>query len=562
VKNKKSNFTIVVWSGAPTINRKAATVLQEYIFKISGCSIPITATENPATKHQIIVGTSKKLVKTDTAGLGADGILIKMVNNTLLITGGNRKGVLYAAYTFLEDYLGCHYYGYGNLKVPQTNVLMLPARINKKETPSFDYRMMHFPDAFDPNYCDWRKINYVFEDWGLWVHSFKDLAPASLYFKSHPEYFALINGRRDSAQLCPSNAQLPIIVANHLREKIKAMPNAKYWSVSQNDNPNYCKCDQCNRITKEQESPTGALLNLVNKVAAQFPNKIITTLAYGYSEKPPKTMRPGNNVMIMLTTATVNDRRLPLTENRSLEFHQHLKKWSAITKELMVWDYLVKYANLLLPLPNIAVYQPNVQYFAANGAKYLFLQGHGNIVGEFSELKGYLTSKLMWNKNLDITVEKKKFLKDFYGPVGGTYMEEYIDLVTKEASLAKSSMLILQRDDPTVFTTYLSPRNIGRYKQIFDQALNRVDNNSPYSKRLLKEYSALLYAELENDRWEMSKVKSLSVDKRNACQQRIENWRNKVKQTSVEVLSESRTPVEDYYQQYKQQLKTISVNNR
>jgi hypothetical protein len=112
-----------------------------------------------------------------------------------------------------------------------------------------------------------------------------------------------------------------------------------------------------------------------------------------------------------------------------------------------------------------------------------------------------------------------------------------------------------------MFTTYMSRSNIAQYKRVFDAALSKVDKNSMYGKRLLKEYASLLYAELESDMWDMSKGKRLNANEKKIYEQRIENWRNKIKQTSVGVLSESGISVDDYYQHYTRAIKTLSGNN-
>ncbi len=557
VANKISKYNIVIPPQASKTESQAAQVLQKYIFQISSCYLPINNDEKPTDGYQIVIGNSKKLTKADMAGLDEDGILIKKVSNSILISGGNRKGILYAVYTFLEEYLGCRAFSSNYIFVPRTNTIQLPSGLYKKEIPSFGYRMLHFPDAFDSTYCNWRKINYVYEDWGLWVHTFIGLVPPSQYFKDHPEYFALINGKRDTAQLCPSHPEVVNIVVSHLRLVIKAKPWAKYWSVSQNDNQEYCKCLLCNRINKEQESPTGALLNFVNKVAVQFPDKIISTLAYGYSEKPPKTIKPLSNVMIMLTTSSLNDRRLPLSGARTLGFDKYFKKWASITNHLMIWDYLVRYANLLLPLPNVNLYQPNLRYFAKQSPKYLFMQGSGNVVTEFSELKAYLLSKMMWNKDMDFKAEQNEFLNEYYGPVGGKYMGQYLEMISAEAKSARSSMLLFQWYDTSMFATYLSHDNLLRYKQLFEDALGGVQNNSLYKERLIKEYAALLYAELENNVSEMSKGTKVSLEQRRIYQQQIEKWITLVKQTTIKTLSVSGISVNDYYEHYQRALKFL-----
>ena len=60
---------------------------------------------------EIVIGTPKtnkyiastKLIKKSS--LGRDGLLIKTVDNTLILAGENPPGALYATYAFLEDHL-------------------------------------------------------------------------------------------------------------------------------------------------------------------------------------------------------------------------------------------------------------------------------------------------------------------------------------------------------------------------------------------------------------------------------------------------------------------------
>jgi hypothetical protein len=48
-------------------------------------------------------------------------------------------------------------------------------------------------------------------------------------------------------------------------------PGARYWSVSQLDNFNYCQCPLCQRTDSIEGSPSGSILRFVNAVADSFP---------------------------------------------------------------------------------------------------------------------------------------------------------------------------------------------------------------------------------------------------------------------------------------------------
>ena len=147
--------------------------------------------------------------------------------------------------------------------------------------------------------------------WGTWVHTFNSLVPPEIYFKDHPEYFALRDGKRLPTQLCLTNPEVVKVVIQNLRRQIAQNPRAKYWSVSQNDNRQYCKCDECRALDEKEGSHSGTMINFVNQVAEQFPDYMISTLAYEYTRKAPATIKPAKNVNIMLCSIEVR-RDLPI----------------------------------------------------------------------------------------------------------------------------------------------------------------------------------------------------------------------------------------------------------
>jgi len=546
VANKKSDYTIVTTNTPTAVETQAAKVLQQYISNITGCSIPIATASQTKTDKQILIGNAQFVLAKDTVGLGGDGVLIKAYKKNLIVGGGWRKGVLYGAYTLVEDYFGCRSY-VAKVEVPKAASIQLPASLYVKQKPAFDYRMTWFAEALNKDYCDFHKLNYFMEDWGLWVHSFSKLLPPEKYFATHPEYFALVNGKRVADQPDLTNADVLKIVIDNLRQLIKEKPDARFWSVSQNDNPRYCQCDKCNKINAEQGSPMGAILAFVNAVAKAFPDKTISTLAYQYSETPPKTLVPAGNVMIMLATAS-QDRRIPVKDQPGA-FTDNLKKWSLKTPRLFVWDYVVQFSNALSPFPNLPALQPNIQLFANNKVSYLFEQGLGNIQGEFSQLKCYLLSKLMWNDNINANAIIDSFLNGYYGPVAATYLHQYINLLQTNAAGTKNKVSS-GGSSKDARNDYLSQANIDNYKAIFQQALSKVDTSTLYGQRLLKEYTSVLYAEIENDKVDVIAQKKAGKFDKAKYANLVTNWYKMMTQLKLDYLNEIRTKTDDYYQKY------------
>jgi len=139
------------------------------------------------------------------------------------------------------------------------------------------------------------------------VHSFNQMIPPEKYFSSHPEWFSLIDGARRSerSQLCLTNKEMLQESIKNVLEWIQQHPEARIISVSQNDWTGWCECDNCRRVEEEEGGVhSGPLLRFVNAVADEigkkYPDKLIDTLAYWYTEDPPAKVRPRPNVRIRL----------------------------------------------------------------------------------------------------------------------------------------------------------------------------------------------------------------------------------------------------------------------
>ena len=225
--------------------------------------------------------------------------------------------------------------------------------------------------------------------WGMWVHTFDKLLPAEKLFDAHPEYYSFYGSKRQPAQLCLSNSEVYKLLVNNLREEMKKKPTAKFWSVSQNDNYGYCQCEQCKAIDSIEGSPAGSVIRFVNKVAAEFPDKVISTLAYQYSRSAPKITKPAKNVNIMFCSIECNRSKSIADDSTAASFRKDLEDWSRLTKNILVWDYVVQFANYISPFPNLKTLQPNLQYFSKHGVRNMFEQGSSSNWSDFGELKAY-----------------------------------------------------------------------------------------------------------------------------------------------------------------------------
>ncbi len=517
-----TEYKIIVSSNASDYNLKAAQELQKYIERISGVLIPVEDDNTIERNYEIIVGKSRRIEDTgfniDFDELGDDGFVIKTVGKKLIIAGGKEKGSLYGVYTFLEDYLGCRKYSERVTVIPENENITI-GKIDDKQIPCFTFREMHF---YGPRhselYRDWHKLDMKEgkNEWGMFVHTFDDLVPPEKYFKTHPEYFSYLNIQRiPDGQLCLSNPDVYSIVVEGLKERMKEKPEALYWSVSQNDTYKACECDECKKLYEKYGGYSGAYVWFVNKVARQFPDKIISTLAYQFTRQAPTGIKPDSNVNIMFCSIECNRSKPLATDPSSASFRRDAENWCKLTENIFMWDYIVQFRSLINPFPNLRVLQPNLQYFRDLNMKMMFQQGSGGIKSEFYELRQYLDAKLLWNPDADVNAIIDDFVNGYYGPAG-KYIRQYIDKMHDALEKSGKNLNIYGYPYDGI-DSYLTPGLIKEYTRLFDNAEAAVKDYPDYLERvktarlplqfaifdisLHNVNDDLTYFRLENDKW-------------------------------------------------------------
>ena len=451
-------YTIIRGKNCTRSERNAASELQDYLKQITGCSVPIQTDDVAPTANEIIVGNTnrEKTGEFNRTELGTDGFVIKTVDKKLFLVGGGDRGTLYAVYEFLEAYLGCRFYTVNVEKVPKTASITLNPIHENKQIPIFMHRELHWSEyrssqdvsvkrklsgqSIDNNWGG--GINYATEE--LRVHTVvRRLVKPEQYFASHPEYYRMNGaGQRETSQICLSSEGALQVVIEGVRQYLRENPDAELISVSQEDNtPGNCYCDKCRALDEAEGSPAGTMITFANKVARaikdEFPNVYIHTLAYQYTRKAPKTVRPDDNVVVQLCSIECCFSH-PLEDecdSAIWSFQDDLKAWAAICDNLYIWDYTTNYAHYNATFPNFNSIRQNVRLFAENNVIGVFEQGaYQTLNGEFSELRSYLLSKCLWDPYMseaEFNAHMNDFLQGVYGD-GWRYIREYIDLTQAE----------------------------------------------------------------------------------------------------------------------------------
>lgn len=394
--------------------------------------------------------------------LPPDAYRLAVRDGVLHAIGQNGRGLLYAVFGLLER-LGCHFYSADTEIVPHPDELSLPGDLDETNASPFEYRDVYWVGTTDSVTAVKLRINgvgltpeqhirHIPDEWGggigyagpHFVHTLEKLIPPddspNTYFNEHPEYYALINGERTAKHLysqpCLTDPDVLRIVTDGVREWLRADPEARLVSISQNDSfvlESYCTCPACQKINDEEGSASGTLIRFVNTIAEtlepEFPNVVFDTLAYQYSINPPRLTKPRHNVAIRMCTSGCESHPIATCPNNAGSANA-VRAWAEICNQLYIWDYTTDFAQYLNPFPNFQVLQPNVRFFRDNHVKGVFEQGNYNegLSGEFGELRAYLLAKLLWDPDLDVDAETEAFLPAYYGG-GAPYVRQYLDFI-------------------------------------------------------------------------------------------------------------------------------------
>lgn len=537
VKDGKAVSRIVL-SEKSEINRQAADLLQDFVQRISGASLPIV--EGKAKSGDVVIGGK-------SAEAGEDGFTLCTEQNQLRITSGGDKGSIYGVVTLLEKYMGVSYYAYQAYTLTPSKTITLP-EIHLSETPAFRYRQSFSYGCDDPIYKMWFRLeepNEVFID-NMWVHTFDRLMPSEVYGKEHPEYYSYINGEHrpgNHSQWCLTNPDVYDFVVKKLDSVFKANPNKKLISVSQNDGNNtFCTCENCRKVYEEEGSPAGAYIRFMNKLAERFPDKEISTLAYLFTMHPPKKVKPLPNVNIMLCDIDCM-REVPLTDNASgRDFVKALEGWSAISNNIFVWDYGINFDNMVSCFPNFHVLQKNIQLFKKNHVTMHFSQVNGSKGTDFSEMRAYMIGKLMWDPYQNADSLMRSFMDGYYG-AAAPYLYQY-QKIMQGGLLASGTNLWIYDSPVTHKNGMLNDQLCKTYDELFDQAEAAVASDPVRLDRVQLSRLSLIYSELEIARTKTNQ----DVAK---VRQQLDYFRQQCRKFGIKSLNERSNAPEDYCDLYE-----------
>lgn len=254
-------------------------------------------------------------------------------------------GSLNAVYAFLRM-LGARWYMPGDLGevIPEVASIHLPA-LDKTVKPDFPLRHIHwaaYRSATWDNLIWERRMGmnsgYEILGAGRTVHGMRDVLGRDEMQAAHPEYYALIDGKRDTVSrgyghACFSSEGLVQETVEFARAVYDdfGMPSVSVWPL---DGYKHCECESC-----RDKSPSDLVWRFVDKVAGEVykthPDHWITCGAYAQYRPPPGNVDQfGPNVAVFIA-------------NCGRPFLEDPQRWSSYWELIEGWQEKVVPGNII-----------------------------------------------------------------------------------------------------------------------------------------------------------------------------------------------------------------------
>ena len=514
VKNGSCAYKIVLQPGASPSERRAAEELNHYFKAATGVELPVVDSAVAGDSPMFLLGLGDKAralgVNPTPQSLGEQGFVQRVVGPHVVIAGTGAAGTLYGVHRFLEDHLGVRWYAPGVTRIPAVTDLKLPL-LDRLVRPAFLWRhtSWNWPGkdaAFMAHQGGNSGSGGADHIYGIQhahngrAHSYFWYVSPDEFFATHPEYFSEIGGVRvkRETQLCLTNPEVLEIVTERMLKRMADYPQYRQYNFSQKDYYNYCTCDKCSAMNALYGTAGGTQYWFVNKLAertsAVYPDKVIGTLAYMYTEEPPTGLRMHPNAAVWLCHMFPSCDSHPIaTCPLNADFKRRAIAWSKLTDHLYMWHYNTNFTHYYEPFPNFRAMAADLKFYRDIGVEGIYLQGmgHSGGGGEFSLLRPYTGLKLLWDPDQDVDVIIRDFLKGYYGDAWAP-IHEYMRMLHDKVEQDNVHMHLYT--NPSM--GYLTDPIVARAVALFDQAEKAVAGDAELLERVRVARMPLVYARL------------------------------------------------------------------
>ena len=320
------------------------------------------------------------------------------------------------------------------------------------------------------------------------IHTIMNYVDYNKYSVEHPEFFSSYtnpaadpkinssnfddvcysNGITDDGKLDDSmEVSVAKIVINKIKDYLKENPQKSFFMIGISDQYNaYCMCDKCEereQLFGEKSGITTLFSNVVatevNKWAKTKEGKSygidhdinIIQFAYYWTLNPPVHSENGKwvpNHKLAVPNKYVYIRYAPLNANYEFalgadqqyaSYKNVVEGWSAISNNLMVYDYCERLGLFTMYLPHLSNLSEHAKYLKDNDFYYWMYESIYATDGLWNiDLIRYIVTNLWWDVNADVNALKDEFIEIYNGNAAAPYIKEFIKIMEENNARLKT----------------------------------------------------------------------------------------------------------------------------
>ncbi|PKN29408.1 MAG: hypothetical protein CVU64_08285 [Deltaproteobacteria bacterium HGW-Deltaproteobacteria-21] len=363
--------TIVIPDNPSRAEEFASAELKVHLDKITGGKFRVARENDSLLPRQIHVGRTS-FASYFKPQLGPESFTFAYGGTRLAIIGGDEAGTIFGVYDFLErlgvcwylpDVLGTVIPSKPTLAVPLLSVTLKPAfSLRGLDGGIWGLRnRCNFPTSQAlpiPAFADEHRSRI--HDLHLWLDP-------EIYYPTHPEYYALVQGSRDPFRFhngkkefwkpAAGNAGAASTIAANIVAYNKTHPEVKRFFLSPPDGLNHSESPQSLALDDTVNRPSWARYSrryylfynaVAEKVKGAAPELKVIGYAYAHYNYPPidRSVKAQDNLQIMVAHYTPFDLARPMNDPESpcnKQFISTLDGWEELVgRNLFIFEYYWK----------------------------------------------------------------------------------------------------------------------------------------------------------------------------------------------------------------------------
>jgi len=417
---------IVIPETAPRVIANAAEDLAAHLSRATGKSFSIGS----AASRGIFLFTSGSRnvpasIVSALKGKGKEAFLLRSEGkNRLWIVGNSASGVEHGVYTYL-DRLGFRWFFPSEEWTVIPSLKSIAVEANFVSSPAFHQRDFFGTGGYggrlpvDPEMTmqkrveTWKRRNLLGGEIRIFGHAGEAFNMAHKQeLIAHPEYLAEIGGKRQEwspgTKPCYSN---PGLIDLYVKDRLAAFkglyeqdpdgPSSFAVSVEPSDGGGHCECAECRKIGSVSDRVFSLANRVARAIATAYPGRHVSLFAYNeHAAVPSIPLEPNVYVSIV-----------PYGFQRTgMSPEELIEAWGKKVKQMGIYDYW--------SIPDWSQNMPDMDFIKTPAEKIRFWHKNNvyGFLGESTTSTGsmgvawYLSSRLLWNPDVDVKV----LLDDFY----------------------------------------------------------------------------------------------------------------------------------------------------